>query len=359
MRRKKKSKKKKIKVLYVGNFDLEKYTRGRVLYKGLLRNNIDVELVLETNVKGYINIVKRILKKDYDIILTTGKPVVVIALLMRWIHRRKVVFDAFISDYENLVLNRKLVKKNTLKAKIIWLIDKYSCKFSDNVIIDTIFHRSYFSKTFNISKTKFEIIFIGADDELFYPKNNRLNKESKNFKVVFYGSFLPGHGIDVILRAAKLLEKENIVFDFIGTGPLFKEMNSLSKKLNNRNVNFLGWVKYNKLPQVLSKYDICLGLFDNNISKVKRVIPTKVFEILAMKKPIITGKNKTMSFYFKNNEDLILSKMGSHEDLCDNILKLYKDKKLRTYIGEKGWLLFKKKFTTKSIGIRLKKVIYS
>jgi len=356
MKQKQKSKKNKLKVLYVGNFDSERYTRGRVLYKGLLRNNVNVNLVLGNNLKGYFHIAKTILKRDYDIILATGKPTVLISLFLRMFHRKKIVFDAFISDYENLVLNRKLVKKHTIKSKLIWLLDKYSCKFSDLTLLDTLGHVEYFCKEYNLKNSLFRVIVIGADEKRFFPVSK--GKKDSKFKVLFAGTFIIGHGIDVMLKSAKLLEDEkNIEFILIGDGQIHKEMVTLSEKLDNKNVKFLGWVDQKKLPDYVTSCDVSLGVFDKNIKKVNRLLSTKMFEVMAMKKPFLTGNTSASRKYAKDGENIILCEMSSSPALAGKIKKLYKNKKYAEKISKKGYDLFRKKYSATVLGLQLKKII--
>ncbi len=346
---------KEIRVLYLGNFKVSHYPRGRTLYNGLLKNGISTELLLANSFFGYVKMFFKLIKRNYDVLLVTGKPVFLLAFFLKFWHRKKIIFDVFISDYENLVLNRKIIKKDSIFASLIWWLDKYSCQFSDYSILDTMHHVDYFCRNYNLNKKKFYVIFVGADEEFFYPRKK--NKKDTTFRVVFYGSFMPGHGIDIILKAAKILEKENVKIDLIGKGQLYDKMVLLSKELNNDNVNFLGWIDYKELPKKIAEYDACLGLFDSHIPKVKRVIPTKVFEIMAMEKTCITGQNNAMTFYFKNKENIILSKMGSPSSLAKEIKWAYYNQKDANQISKRSYMLFKEKFSSVKIGSKLKEVI--
>lgn len=346
----------------LGNYKPTHYVRGINIYNGLLQNKVKVKLVLARSFLEYIKMFFIILKKDYEIIIVRGKPVFLLAYLTKFIHRKKILFDVFISDYEALVLVKKIIK-NKILSKLIWFSDKFACKKADFNILDTKFHIDYFVKEFNLDKKKFDVVFVGADDKIFYPETKKIKNNNKiitnnRFKIAFYGSFIPGHGIDIMLKSAKLLENiKEIEFDFIGYGPLHKEMVELSKKLKNKNVNFLGWINFNELPKKLQEYDLCLGLFDGSVEKVSRVIPTKVFEIIALKKPCITGKNKCMEYYFKNNENIYLCEMGSPEALAEKIRFAYLNKELTEKIAEKGYQYYKKRFTPKKIGSEVKKII--
>ena len=293
-----------------------------------------------------MKIAKRILKKNYDVLLVNGKFVLLVAWLLKLIHRKQIVFDVFISDYDNLVNDRKIVNKNSLKSRVLWLGDKYSCKLSDRIILDTDNHIDYFVKEFGLDKKKFRRVFIGADEEIFYP---RKQKKSKEFIVSFHGTFIPLQGIPYIIKAAKLLEKEKIRFEIVGAGQTYDEMINLSKKLKVKNIDFLGFRKLETLPDYISRADVCLGIFGIS-DKTQKVIPNKAYEIVAMKKPLITGNTPGIKELFTHKRDCYLCKIGNEKSLADAIRVLKKDLKLRNKIAKEGYVLFKKKCSAKCIG---------
>lgn len=342
-----------MRVLMLGHYSLEDYSRGRILYKGLKKNNVNVEVFLCQGQLKYFKIARRILKKDYDIIIATGVTTVfVVKFTTRILGIKKpIIFDAFISNYDTLVHDRKLVKRSSLKAKILWLSDKYSCKISDGIIVDTEEHRDYFVREFSLEKEKFSVIPIGADDEIFSPMNEK--KESENFNIVFVGNFIPLQGVEYILQAAKILENEKIEFNFIGSGQTFNEMQKLSKKLKVKNVNFLGFKPIREVPLFMARADICLGIFGTT-DKAKRVIPNKVYEAIAMKKPLITGDTQAIRKFFKDRSNCVLCEVGNSKAIADAILDLKQNPKLREEIALSGYKLFKNKFCNEAIGQRLK-----
>ncbi len=335
------------KIIYIGNFSWENHLRGRNLFKGLKENDIEVKLI---NGKRYFSMLLALLRKDFDVVLTTGKPPTLLAILTRFWHRKKIFFDVYISDYENLVMNRKLVKDGTWKAKMLYFIDKYTCEKTDCVFLDTDKHAQWYYTFFGLDKNKFSSVLIGSDDERFHGIKV---KKGKKFNVLFFGSFVRGHGIDVILRSAKLLEKENIEFVFAGKGIVFDEMVQLSKKLECKNVEFLGWIEQKELPKLIAKCDVCLGVFDPNEIKIRRSIPTKLFECAPMKKILITGDTPGMEGIMEHKVNGMLPKLGDEKDLASCILEIYKDKKLKAAMEKNTYKLYEEKFKTKMIGKQL------
>lgn len=349
-----------MKILMTGIYSLGNYGRGRIIYEGLKKNKADVDIFLAKGIFKYFKIMKRLAKKDYDVVIPNGKLVLMTARFMKLFTKKKIVFDVFISDYEALVESRKIVKETSFKAKILFFFDKYSCRFSDIVLLDTNEHIDYFVNKFDLNKKKFRRVFVGGDDIIYYPiKDTRKDKNNnKKFTVLFYGSFIPGHGIKYILEAAKRLEKEkDIQFLILGTGQTYNQMLQISEELGNKNVKFTGWIDYRKIPKYISEADICLGMFGDHIKKINRVIGNKIFEIIAMKKPLISGDCKAMREVFVNKENIFFCKMDNDKSLAEAILLLKNDSNLRKRIAENSYKLFKEKFSTKEIGKSVLKII--
>jgi len=59
--------------------------------------------------------------------------------------RKKIIFDAFISLYDTMVSDRKMLKENSFFSKIVFWLDKLSCWLADTIILDTNAHIDFFS----------------------------------------------------------------------------------------------------------------------------------------------------------------------------------------------------------------------
>jgi len=252
--------------------------------------------------------------------------------------------------YETLVEDRKYINRLSIKSKLIHFIDELSCSLADLIILETNSYMNYYCKEFNIPKEKFFRIPLGADETNFYCcKNEAKGNDSDQIKLLFYGKFIPLQGISYIIEAAKLLKKEkDIKFEIIGSGQLSSAIRNLTERLNIQNVTFIDWVNYKKLPNHIQKADICLGIFGDT-HKAQRGIPIKVYEALAMKKPVITGDSPATREVFKDRVNSILCEMANPKALAESILLLKKDKKLRKDIAEAGFRLYQDLFSSKRI----------
>lgn len=347
-----------MKVLYFGSYASD-YPRNRILIKGLRENSVGVTECNDTSKiwLRYPNLMRKY-KGDYDVMVVgyPGHISVPLAKILTRLFAKPLIFDAFISLYDTEVLDRKLVKEGSLKSKFYFHLDKLACMLSDVVLLDTKEHINYFHETFDVEKKKFRRIFIGADDSVFYPR--KIEKENGTFTVAFHGTFIPLQGVQYIVKAAKLLEDHrDIRFEILGSGQTYAEIIELSRKLDVRNVIFKKPVTCEEVPNFMAKGDICLGIFGNT-AKAKRVIPNKVFEVLAMEKPLITGDSPAIrEAGIINQKNALLVEMANPKAIAEGILEIKKDEKLRNDIAKNGYKLFKENFTPKIIGAALKKVL--
>jgi len=131
---------------------------------------------------------------------------------------------------------------------------------------------------------------------IFHGGSIPCKKTLDKFIIGFHGKFIPLQGVQYIIKAAHLLaDNEDIFFSIIGNGQTFKEATALAKKLNLKNIHFHGKLALEELPSHLRQFDVCLGIFGNT-PKTQRVIPNKVYESIAMARPIISAKTPAMSY---------------------------------------------------------------
>jgi len=346
-----------MKVCYFGIYRPE-YSRNKILISGLRFNGVSV-VECKTDKRGivkYLDLIKKHwqIRKKYDIMIV-GFPGFQSAILAKLLTKKPIVFDAFLSMYDSIVLDRKQVVSKSLRAKYLWWLDKISMSVADVVLFDTNEHIKYVTKEFNLPKEKFERIFIGADTDIFFPVDDN-GKDDDKFKVLFYGTFIPLQGVEYIIKAAKELENEkDILFIMIGNGQEKKKALSIAKELNVNNISFLDSYSQPRLSDEIAKADVCLGIFGDT-EKARRVIPNKVFECVAMKRTVITADTLAARELFKDNE-VVFVKISDSKAIAEAILKLKKDKTMAKIIAENGYKKFLSETTIKKLGYQLLNMI--
>jgi glycosyltransferase involved in cell wall biosynthesis len=365
-------------VMYFGTYE-KNYPRNRIMIKGLQRNDIEViechlplweksedktgkffksktKIILNL-IKNYsklIKIYKKSKKSDTIIVGYPGQFDMILARILA--PRKKIIFNPMISMYDTIVLDRKLFKKKSIPAKLTLILDKLSCKLANKVILDTPEHARYFEKEIKVNKKKLRVVPVGADDDIFTPLKVEKNDE---INILFYGKFTPIHGIEYILKAAKILETNpKIKFTIIGKGQTHKKILELYNQLNLKNIKFIDWVPYDKLPIEINKSDICLGGHFGLGDKAGRVIPNKTFQMIATKKPVIVSNSiASKEGGLINNKNSLFCERGNTKEIVDKINKLIQDKKLSQDISENGYNIYKEKYSIDAIGKKTKELI--
>lgn len=253
--------------------------------------------------------------------------------------RDHIINDFFISNYDTYVYDRQKITKYNPRAWWKFLQDWINFKFSSYLLSDTQAHFEYWEKLFGPFKGKHFVLPVLADTTIYYPSSKDTPKSNKN-SILFYGSFIPLHGIDIILKAFYILEQEGLIFNakIIGTGQTYKQMKKLHESLNLKNVIMDGtFIQESKLAEEIRKADILLGIFGNS-TKAHSVIPNKAYQALASRKALITMHSKTLYEFF-TDEEIVMCE-NTPESLAIAIKALLMDDQLVETFQNKGYQKF-------------------
>ena len=349
-----------MKVLFFGVYNINDTVnnRTRILLSGLKNSGVEIEECDTQFVswKRYWHLAKkyRKIKKDYDIMFLAHGGAQLVAPLARILTRKKIVADPIVSLYDTMVCDRKKCRRFSLRGFYYYLLDWLMVKLADIVILDTNENINYFSKNFHAKKAKFKRLFIGSENLLCQTKENRI--PNRKFIVHFHGYFIPLHGIEYIIRVAKILENENIVFRIIGRGQTYGRSRKLADELGARNIIFIDPVPRSEIQKYLCDSDVVLGIFGNT-DKALRVIPNKAYDALAAGKALITADTPAIRELLEDEKDCLLCRVADPGDLAEKILKLKDDPDLLEKISNGGRKLFEKKLDQKVISLEFKELL--
>ncbi|MDD5103915.1 MAG: glycosyltransferase [Candidatus Peribacteraceae bacterium] len=336
-----------------GYFDLEGQ-RSWVIRRGLEESGCSVRLC-RTDARGLLPKIQELRRQwhnakdpiDALYVAFPGHHLMPLAWRLARQKNIPVVLDIFISLYETEVEDRARISPWHPKAWMLWLIDWMACVLADVILIDTEEHRDFFVKRYRIAREKFLVIPVGCRTDLFRLTCNLQPVTcNKSFRVRFHGSFIPLHGIETIIDAARELQDDDIVFELAGKGQTLRDMQERANDLPN--VRFVGMKTLGDIPDFIAGADVSLGIFGTG-AKARRVIPTKAFEIMAMKKPLITARTPASSRTFRDREQALLVTPGDPHDLAEKIRELKSSPQLSQHIAESGHALFVEKFQPRTV----------
>lgn len=266
---------------------------------------------------------------EYDVMLVgyPGQFDVYLGWLLSWLRRRPMVLDILMSLHL-IAEERGLTAKSPLTGRLIFWLEKGGLKLPDLLIADTPEYREYYCEKYNLSPQKFRLAPLGVDDRLYTPRPH-LSPPTNMFRVLYYGTFIPLHGVETMIRAAALLQADpTIRFDFYGDGQERPFAEQLAADLNVRNVRFLGWIDKETLPDEIAQSHLCLGVF--GATKQSRcTIQNKIWEGMMMQRPVITGDAETIRAELQHRQHVYLVARANPQALADGIVALKNDPDLR------------------------------
>jgi glycosyltransferase involved in cell wall biosynthesis len=288
-----------------------------------------------------------------------------LAKVLSILTRRALVFDVYQSLHDTVVFDRELASQSSMIARLVYFLDKCSCLLADVVLLDTNAHIDHFYRKFGVEKSNFRRVFVGVNDRHLEPTGGVANGEEEEgiFMVTYFGGYVPLHGLEHVIEAAKeLIEYPDIKFSFIGNGQMYEAIRLLASELGLKNVTFFEtglpgqWMSLEELAAYIVKADVCLGIFGLG-AKAAWVIPNKIPTAFAMKKPVITGDTSAVREAFVNGESILLCERGNAQALAEAILLLRANRKLRQEIAQNGYEVFLRAFSIKAVGRQVKDVL--
>jgi glycosyltransferase involved in cell wall biosynthesis len=342
-----------MKICYFGDYQIT--GRTKVLRLALEKKGIEI-IDCHSEKKGiafYSDLWKKVraLQNDFDVLfIGNSGPSNFLPLFAQCVTSKPIVWEPMFSIYDNYVFDRKVAPRWSIKALYYFIMDYVGCRASDVIILDTHANGTYFVETFHADKTKIARVLIGADTGVFYPMERE--KEHALFEVEYHGKYIPVQGIDVIVRAAKLLEDDpHIHVTMIGNGQMYKETVKLAETLNVSNITFLPFMPVDELRPYIARADVCFGLI-GDVPRVHRAIPNKLYEAAAMQRVTINADTVALREVFTPGEDVIVVPPGNVQAVADAIRSLKASGKALE-MGEKAAHTFHEQVSFDCIGDEL------
>jgi len=232
-------------------------------------------------------------------------------------------------------------------------LEKRMYKTASKIVVVTDSFKKQLLNKHKINSLKIEVVKNGMNLDLFKPQSknqkllNELNLENK-FVIGYIGTHGMAHALDFILNSASKINNDDIHFLFIGSGAKKEALLQLKKSLELNNVTMLGLVSKEEIKEYISILDVSLV----NLKKsdtFKAVIPSKIFESVAMHKPIllgVEGESKEMVETYQIGE---VFEPENEEQFLNKVSIMLKSNKLYT----DGFSKLKNDFDRKTLALKM------
>ena len=187
------------------------------------------------------------------------------------------------------------MNKNSRPFKVLKKIEHHLYFSASKIIVVTDSFKKYLIEKHQIKPEKVGVFKNGVLVSNF--KKPKLNdvialKDSlglQNKTIISYiGTHGLAHGLKFILKNISKISNPNLHFLFIGDGAEKENLIKYSKTLNSKNFTFLESVTKSEIPLYIEMSDYSLVNLKKS-DEFKNVIPSKIFENIAMYKPILLG----------------------------------------------------------------------
>ena len=310
--------------------------------------------------------------KDYDVLVVgyPGQFDVFLARMLTWFKRKPLVWDVFMSIYL-IALERELDQKSKMTVEILRRVEWLALRLPNLLIHDTEDYVAWLVEKHGVAPERFRLVPTGADDRVFHPQESILNgvrsqtpeafAKSKDasastadapqeiFRVVYFGTFIPNHGVLKIIEAARLLaDVKDVQFEMIGEGPERENAETLTRAYGLQNVAFLGWMEHDALSAQVGQAQVCLGAFGETPQSLMTV-QNKIFTGLALGVPVLSGDSPAVQRAFVHKDHLYLC-ARSGAGIAAGIKALRADAALRARLAKNGYEIFRGQYDLEHLG---------
>lgn len=210
--------------------------------------------------------------------------------LVSWIPGRirpRCIVDAYISIWDSLYRDRGAGSGHGIAGHTLRWAEGRGLRAAWRVIVDTRANREYMTELFGLRPERVHAFPLAIDEEVFAPLAGK--QIGGEIEVLFVGTFIPLHGVDVLLEGiGPLLDDLRFRFTFIGDGQSAPVLSRMLEARPKARVEWIrGWCPLDEIAARIAKADICLGIFGGH-GKAARVLPFKLYMYMAMGKPVVS-----------------------------------------------------------------------
>jgi glycosyltransferase involved in cell wall biosynthesis len=238
-----------------------------------------------------------------------------------------------------------------LLSKIATPISRFLYLSASRVVVVTNSSKNILLKA-GVEREKIVVVRNAADHRRFKPRRpdseliKYMNLRDK-FVIGYIGTHGMAHNLETIIEAARLATEDqqlqHVLFLFVGSGSELKKLRSLSSGL--RNVLMVGQVDRDEVLRYWSVLDAALThLRDTPLFQT--VIPSKIFEAMAMGVPILHGvKGESAEIVASSNAGLAFNPDSPHHLLSVAKTMIHDKHKIEEF--KRGAISASKSFTRK------------
>jgi len=277
------------------------------------------------------------LSKKYDVIHIHSLPdyLVFVAFIQK-LKGKKIILDLH-ESFPEIFLSRF---NNKLTAKLLEFIERISANYAHSIITVSNTLKNMFVK--RGIKKNITVLFNVPDQKISELKMKRPTSLKNKFILNYSGSLKKERGLDIAIKAINEVKEiiPNIYLMIFGSDDEENNLKKLVKNLKLKNcVYFGGKVTSQKVMEYNNISDIgIIPWYSNPITEVGT--PNKLFECIALEKPIIASETKALKDLMGNS--ILFFKPGDYKEMSNQISFAYNNKNKTKAMTKKAKMIYNK-----------------
>lgn len=288
----------------------------------------------------------RSLRRRYDLIYIHNMPdILVLSALLPKALGAKVILDQH-DPMPELMMTIFNLEENSLGVRVIRQLEKWSIACANLVITVNVACKRIFGAR-SCRPEKIGVVMNSPDGEIFpyraarsYPVSERVS--GKPFVIMYHGSLVERNGLDLAVDAFARVRNAVPSAELRVYGrstPFLEQVMEKARSLGLENcVRYLGPKRLEELVREIETCDV--GVIPNQRNSFTDInTPTRIFEYLALGKPVIAPRTPGIQDYF-DPQSLLFFEAGNAGELAEKIEYVYSHSRQAIEIAERGQQIY-------------------
>ncbi len=286
----------------------------------------------------------RSLTRGYDLVHVHNMPdVLVISALVPKMLGAKVILDLH-DPMPELMMTIFKLDEDSWSVRLLRRIEKWSIARANVVVTVSVTFKRVFSGR-SCAPEKVEVVMNSPDSDIFPLRapTTPACASPKPFVIMYHGSLVERNGLDLAVEAVasvrETLPDAELRIYGESTPFLDRVMDMATSKGLQEAVHYLG---PRRLEDLVAEIESCdVGVIPNHRNSFTDInTPTRIFEYLALGKPVIAPRTSGIQDYF-DGESLIFFESGDAQDMARRIAYVFSHPAEVTEIVRRGQEVFR------------------
>jgi glycosyltransferase involved in cell wall biosynthesis len=274
------------------------------------------------------------LKRRYSVVEVVSMPeILVFAALFPKLLGTKIVMNVFDHTPETYAKIYK-IGSNHIAIRLMRGVSRLCLSLTDHVITAELASREM-AISRGIPASKVSVVLNVPDESVFHHAPTS-HKKKKCFCLVTHGSLTQHYGVQTLIKAVPLLTDgiPNLKVMIVGDGEYRPQLEEMAQSLDvGSHVVFTGLVPFESVPSLIAEADIGV------VSALIPLLPNKLFEYLALDKPVVVAATSSVQAFFDDNS-VKFYQPDNEQDLAQCVLELYRNPDIMANLVASGSAIY-------------------